>query len=190
MKITDIEIRLCKHQEEVMSATELRDSHRSDLHFLIISMKTDEGIDGVSMGFAGMGAEMAGTIAAQSIKPFFLGRDPLAREKHWYDFRRYDRHWHLTPVYSYGPFDIALWDIAGKVAGLPLYKLLGHFREKAPTYVSLCFLIRPRITPIKRPSSKGVASTVTSCTRRAIIMRHWRPIGCAARRSAMTRISS
>ena len=143
MKISDIEIRLCKHQEEVMSATELRDTQKSDLHFLIITMKTDEGVDGVSMGFAGMGAEMAGTIAAQSIKPFFLGKDPMAREKHWHDFRRYDRVWHLTPIYAYGPFDIALWDIAGKLAGLPLYQLLGQYREKAPTYVSSLFLDTP-----------------------------------------------
>ena len=144
MKITDIEIRLCKHQEEVMSASELRDTQKSDMHFLIITLKTDAGVAGVSMGFAGMGAEMAGTIAAQSLKPFFLGKDPLAREKHWHDFRRYDRVWHLTPIYSYGPFDIALWDIAGKIAGLPLYQLLGHYREKAPTYVSSLFLDTPQ----------------------------------------------
>ena len=143
MQITDIEIRLCKHQEDVMSQTELRDTHRSDMQFLVITLKTDEGIDGVSMGFAGMGAEMAGSIASQSLKPFFLGKDPLAREKHWFDFRRYDRVWHLTPIYSYGPFDIALWDIAGKRADLPLYKLLGHYREKVPTYVSSLFLDTP-----------------------------------------------
>ena len=95
------------------------------------------------MGFAGMGAEMAGSIAAQSIKPFFLGNDPFAREKHWHDFRRYERHWHHTPIYSYGPFDIALWDIAGRVADLPLYKLLGHCREKVPTYVSSMYLDAP-----------------------------------------------
>ena len=143
MKISDIEIRLCKHAQEVMSATELRDTQRSDMHFLIITLKTDAGIDGVSMGFAGMGAEMAGHVAAGSLKPFFLGRDPLAREKHWHDFRRYDRVWHLTPIYAYGPFDIALWDIAGKLADMPLYQLLGHYREKVPTYVSSYFLDTP-----------------------------------------------
>ena len=76
MKITDIEIRLCKHQEEVMSANELRDSHKSDLQFLMITMKTDAGVEGVSMGFAGMGAEMAGSIAAQSLKPSSWAKTP------------------------------------------------------------------------------------------------------------------
>jgi L-alanine-DL-glutamate epimerase-like enolase superfamily enzyme len=143
MKITDVEIRVCKHNETIMDEGELREAGRSQMHFLIITLKTDAGIDGVSMGFAGQGAEMAGQVAAQSLKPFFLGKDPLAREKHWYDFRRYDRYWHLTPMYAYGPFDNALWDIAGKLADMPLYKLLGHYREAAPTYVSSLFLPEP-----------------------------------------------
>ncbi len=144
MKITDIEIRVCKHEESVMAEGEMRDVQSSDLQFIMVKLSTDAGIDGISMGFAGMGAEMAGTFAADSLKPFFLGKDALAREKHWHDFRRYDRFWHFPPIYSYGPFDIALWDIAGKIADLPLYKLLGHYREKVPTYVSSLFLDSPQ----------------------------------------------
>ena len=144
MKITDIEIRVCKHQESVMAKGEMRDVQSSDLQFIMVKLSTDAGIDGISMGFAGMGAEMAGAFAADSLKPFFLGKDALAREKHWHDFRRYDRFWHFPPIYSYGPFDIGLWDIAGKIADLPLYKFLGHYREKVPTYVSSLFLDSPQ----------------------------------------------
>ena len=66
-----------------MSDAEMRAGGKSTFDFLVISMKTDAGIEGRSMGFAGRGAEMAGTIAAAALKPFFLGRDPFFREKHW-----------------------------------------------------------------------------------------------------------
>ena len=61
----------------------LRWSHKAEVlpdgSKLVITMKTDEGIEGCSFGFAGRGAEMAGEIARQVMKPFFLGKDPLAR---------------------------------------------------------------------------------------------------------------
>jgi L-alanine-DL-glutamate epimerase-like enolase superfamily enzyme len=38
--------------------------------------------------------------------------------------------------YAIAPLDIALWDAAGKVAGQPLYRLLGGFRDRVPSYAS------------------------------------------------------
>jgi L-alanine-DL-glutamate epimerase-like enolase superfamily enzyme len=114
-----------------MSDSEMRSGGKSTFDFLVITMKTDEGIDGHSFGFAGRGAEMAGAIASSALKPFFLGKDPLLREKHWQDFRTYDRWWNHVPIYSYGPFDICLYDIAAQKSGLAPYKMLpacGRFR--------------------------------------------------------------
>ncbi|HLI33464.1 MAG TPA: mandelate racemase, partial [Terriglobia bacterium] len=130
MKITSIEIRVCRNTREAMSDSEMRAGGKSTFDFLVISMKTDEGLEGHSFGFAGRGAEMAGGIAASALKPFFLGKDALAREKHWQEFRTYDRWWNHVPIYAYGPFDICLWDIAAKQAQLPLYRLLGEYRRK------------------------------------------------------------
>ena len=143
MKIASIEIRVCRNTLQAMSDSEMRSGGRSTFDFLVISMKTDEGITGHSMGFAGRGAEMAGGIAASALKPFFEGKDPLFREKHWQDFRTYDRWWQHVPIYSYGPFDICLYDIAAKVADQPLYELLGAYREKVPVYASSFVLPSP-----------------------------------------------
>ncbi len=38
--------------------------------------------------------------------------------------------------YAIAPLDIALWDAAGKLAGQPLFRLLGGFRDRVPAYAS------------------------------------------------------
>ena len=143
MRITSIEIRVCQNTRPAMSDSEMRSGGKSTFDFLVITMKTDEGIDGHSFGFAGRGAAMAGAVAASALKPFFLGKDPLLREKHWQDFRTYDRWWNHVPIYSYGPFDICLYDIAARKAGMPLYKMLGAYRDKVPIYASSFVLSSP-----------------------------------------------
>jgi len=143
MAINSIEIRVCRNTRQAMSESEMRIGGKSSFDFLVVTLKTSEGLEGTSFGFAGRGAEMAGEIAASALKPFFLGKDPLAREKHWQDFRMHDRWWNHVPIYSYGPFDICLYDIAAKAAGLPLYKLLGVYRDKVPTYASSFVLPTP-----------------------------------------------
>jgi len=45
------------------------------------------------------------------------------------------------PLMAWAPLDIAMWDIMGKSAGLPLYKLLGAHRNKIPIYISGGFLV-------------------------------------------------
>jgi len=142
MKISEIEIRLCRHQSG-MTGGELRDGQGSELEFLVITMKTDEGLSASSFGYAGRGARPAGVIAATSLKPFFLGRDPLYRERNWQDFRVSDRWWHLVPIYSFGPFDVACWLLSAQAAGQPLYQYLGAYRDEVPVYASSLVLPEP-----------------------------------------------
>ena len=143
MKITNIEIRMCRHKEPVMKDSEMRDGKKSDLEFLVITFKTDEGLSSSTFGFAGRGATMAGEIANSIFKPFFLGRDPLYREQHWHEYRTADRWWNHAPIYSYGPFDINCWLLSAEQAGQPLYKYLGAYRDKVPIYGSSLVLDTP-----------------------------------------------
>ena len=143
MKITDIEIRLCRHPAPAMPQAEMRGGTRSDLEFLVITAKTNEGLQAETFGFAGHGARMAGHIAADALKPFFLGRDPMYREKHWHDYRMTDRWWNHVPIYSYGPFDILCWLLGAIAAGQPLYQYLGAYRNRVPVYSSSLVLATP-----------------------------------------------
>ena len=136
MKITDIDIRMCRHKETGMKDSEMRDGKKSDLEFLVITFHTDEGLSSSTFGFAGRGAAMAGEIANSIFKPFFIGRDPLYREKHWHEYRTADRWWNHAPIYSYGPFDINCWLLSSMKAEQPLYKYLGAYRDSVPIYGS------------------------------------------------------
>ena len=71
MKIKDIEIRMCRHNQPLMKDSEMRDGKKSDLEFLVITFYTDEEISASTFGFAGRGASMAGEIANSVLKPFF-----------------------------------------------------------------------------------------------------------------------
>lgn len=143
MKISQIEIRLCKQKEHAIKKNELRGGMQSDLEYLVISMTTDTGLNASTFGFAGKSARIAGQIACDVLKPFFLGRDPHYREKHWHDFRVTNRWWHHLPIYSYGPFDILCWILCAQEAGLPLYKYIGAYRDAVPVYSSSLVLESP-----------------------------------------------
>lgn len=143
MKITDIEIRACCSKEHAMQASEMRHGTIKALNFLVVTMKTDDGLEASTFGFASATARGAAQIAADLLKPFFLGRDPLYREKHWHDFRMADRWWFHVPIYSYGPFDICCWLLAAQAAGQPLYRYLGAYRDRVPIYGSSLVLPTP-----------------------------------------------
>ena len=61
------------------------------------------------------------------------GQDSDMREAFYNDWNR--RLCHMDHM-GQGCVDIALWDLAGKEAGKPIYKLLGGFRNKIPAYAS------------------------------------------------------
>lgn len=62
-----------------------------------------------------------------------VGRDALGRERLWHDLLMLER---LTwpPKKLRGAIDTALWDVAGKRHGLPVWRLLGACRDKVPAY--------------------------------------------------------
>ena len=144
MQITALDIRACRHSSTSLSGAAFRDGQsREDLEFLVYTVRLDNGQQASSFGFAGRSAIGAGHLAAASLRPFFIGRNALDREAAWHDWRVADRWWHHLPIYSYGPVDCCLWDLAAKDAGQPLWRFIGGFREEVPVYVSSLILSDP-----------------------------------------------
>jgi L-alanine-DL-glutamate epimerase-like enolase superfamily enzyme len=101
----------------------------------ILKLTTKGGLEGVA------GAVMCSSHAfdrsiAETLRyllPEVTGRTALEREALWYRLRSLNTP--LVPQ-AMSLVDIALWDMAAKVAGLPLYQLLGGARDRVPAYAS------------------------------------------------------
>jgi len=74
-------------------------------------------------------------LVERRLAPELLGQDCLAREWLWHRVWELDRIEEF-PIYVLGLVDTALWDLAGRLAGLPVHRLLGYFRESIPAYAS------------------------------------------------------
>ena len=120
---------------------------RTAMDTLLVRIDTDGGVTGWGEGF-GHRIYTATKAAIDSfIGPLCIGRDPTEISVLVDQLQR-----NLGGVGRNGPamyalsaIDIALWDIAGKLAGLPLYRLLGGSpRQDLPAYASLLRYGEPR----------------------------------------------
>lgn len=86
---------------------------------------------------AGTGDSLAD--AVNKVKPVLIGEDPFCRQRIFRKLFRMQRLGGSVPVLDdiIGMVDCALWDFAGKYAGLPVYKLLGGHRTRIPAYGSI-----------------------------------------------------
>ena len=99
----------------------------------LVEIQTDEGITGWGECFGPGNVAIANKgIVEKVIQPMILGDDPLDRDVIWhkvYNLLR-DHGQKGMSMQALSGVDIALWDIAGKVAGLPLHKLIGGAHRK------------------------------------------------------------
>ena len=87
MKIAALDIRACRHSGASVSGAAMRDGQSQDeLEFLVYTVRTEDGSQASSFGFAGRSALGAGHLAAASLRPFFRGRNVLDREAAWLDW--------------------------------------------------------------------------------------------------------
>jgi len=110
-------------------------------HKLVVAqISTDEGVSGLgySLAFGGGGAEAIQVYLDTRLKPVLIGEDPLFVERLWERMFRADMGIRKQGVaaYALSALDIGLWDIAGKMAGLPLYQLWGAVTDRIPAYGS------------------------------------------------------
>src|ERR687885_3015127 len=95
-------------------------------NFVTLKIITDEGVTGVGDATLN-GRELAvASYLRDHVVPLLIGRDPARVEDMW-QYLYKGAYWRRGPVTmtAISAVDTALWDIKGKVAGLPVYQLLG-----------------------------------------------------------------
>lgn len=105
-------------------------------NFVTLKITTDEGVTG--LGDATLNGRELAVVSylRDHVAPLLVGTDPHRIEDTWQYLYR-GAYWRRGPVTmaAIAAVDVALWDIKAKVAGLPLYQLLGGAsRERVRTY--------------------------------------------------------
>ncbi len=109
------------------------------LNMLLLRLDTDQGVTGWGEAFGHGVCPATKTAFDTLVAPMLIGRDPSGIDALMHDLQQ---TLHLfgrsgAVMYALSGVDIALWDIAGKVAGEPLYRLLGGTDRALPAYASL-----------------------------------------------------
>lgn len=114
---------------------------------ILVQLGTDEGIEGFGLATSYSPIDFAVRAFKSGVGELVIGADALAPE------RLYDKLFNLTSsrlaseqgwsrealIRISAAVDIAVWDIVGKAAGLPLYRLFGGYRKQVPVYVTCAY---------------------------------------------------
>jgi len=99
----------------------------SDKSFAFVEIHTDEGVTGIAPTYA---RQAVRPHFIERLKPLVVGEDPMNHARLW------SKMYPSPDVGAVGAVDNALWDLRGKILGLPVYQLLGGSRDRVPVYAS------------------------------------------------------
>ncbi len=105
--------------------------------WLLVEVETDDGLVGI--GNAALAPLLAKQTIDQSLKPLLIGADPWDVEWLWQQMYRHTMAFGRKGIgmTAISAVDIALWDLLGKSARQPVYRLLGgRTKQRIPVYAS------------------------------------------------------
>jgi galactonate dehydratase len=122
--------------------------HAGAIQWLWVRIHTDAGLIGLGETYPFPEAEAA--VVKRSLAPILLGRDPSQIDRLWADMFLAISYagWAGAEMRAISAIDMALWDLAGKALGVPVYQLLGgashpRIRTYNTCYDHLDFLTEP-----------------------------------------------
>jgi D-galactarolactone cycloisomerase len=126
--------------EEYPARWRMRASYSGTINTVVVRVTTDTGLAGYGEAKAPVAPEATREIVRDVLAPVVVGLDPLDIDVLWermYSTMRLRGHQSGFLPEAVSGVDIALWDLAGKALGVPIYKLLGGgYRDRIKVYAS------------------------------------------------------
>ena len=94
---------------------------------------------GSARAHGGTSGRAIGEYIVTTLAPGVVGQHPLDRERMWRWLWSFDKGSYV-PIFAVSAIDVALWDLAGKLARTPVAKLIGGYRDRVPAYASSAVL--------------------------------------------------
>lgn len=132
--------KIAVHLVSLPVAAGLADATRKveSVGYTVVRITTDQGLEGMGLTYHEVGGEATKALILNNFVPKLIDCDPFATEALWEQFFHYLRGVGRKGL-TFGALsavDIALWDLKGKILGLPLFRLLGGNKTSVPVYAS------------------------------------------------------
>jgi L-alanine-DL-glutamate epimerase-like enolase superfamily enzyme len=136
LKIVDVTLRVFTHKTQIArdKAGHAHPGEESDTQSGLLTVICDDGTEGYCI----YNPEVIRSYVVEKLyKPILVGQDPFERERLWQELllRQRGSAEQLTDR-ALCAIELALWDVAGRKLGMPVHKLIGSYRDKAPAYGS------------------------------------------------------
>ena len=135
-KIVNVEVSLVSWpvKSGIQDATRKVDS----IGMCVVEVTTDQGLAGFGVTYHEVGGEAVKILIDKCYADKLIGRSPFETEEIWEELFHYGRGVGRKGLSfcAISAIDIALWDLKGKILGLPLYRLLGGTKKRIPVYAS------------------------------------------------------
>src|ERR1017187_1795099 len=130
--------------------------HSGPIQWLWVRIYTDEGLVGLGETYPSPESEKA---VIRRLAPLLMGRNPLEIDRLWADMFQTvaSSGWAGSEIRAISALDIALWDIAGKSVGAPIYQLLGGASRPSMRIYNTCYDHVDFLAEPVRPESELLA---------------------------------